>query len=68
MDNQIDYKIIPAMKIIANKVDNGYLMEILAELLRSLAELTKQLSKNPLVHAEFIESGIALKSLRFLFF
>ena len=43
-------------------------MEKFAEMFRSLAEFTKQLSKNPLMHSEFIESGIAQKSIRILFF
>jgi hypothetical protein len=56
-----------AMEILKNKMDR-YLIEKFAELFRSLAEFNKQLSKNPLMHSDFIVSGIALKSLRFLFF
>ena len=65
-DEEVNYK-ISAMDILKTSMDK-YLMEKFAELFRSLAEFTKQLSKNPLMHSDFIVSGIALKSLRFLFF
>lgn len=55
------------MQVLSERMDR-YLMEKFAELFRSLAEFNKQLSKNPLMHSEFIESGIAQKSLRVLFF
>ncbi len=65
-DEEINY-MIPAINILKNKMDR-YLIEKFAKLFRSLAEFNKQLSKNPLMHSDFIISGIALKSLRFLYF
>jgi dimeric dUTPase (all-alpha-NTP-PPase superfamily) len=56
-----------AMDILKSSMDK-YLIEKFASLFRSLAEFTKQLTKNPLMHSDFIVSGIAKKSLRFLFF
>ena len=36
--------------------------------MKNTAELSKQLSKNPVLHPEIIESGIAWKSLKNVYF
>jgi hypothetical protein len=43
-------------------------IELIFDLNRSIFELTREITKNPVLHPELIASGMAWKALKYIYF
>ena len=65
-DPDIEYD-KPILAIVDESQDS-YSIQLLCEMIRSISELSKLLTKNPDLHPDIIESGIAWKTLKNVYF
>jgi hypothetical protein len=63
----MDYANESLFTIIKKHMDK-YSIELIIEIARSIFELTKEITKHPVLHPELIASGMAWKALKFVYF
>lgn len=66
-DPLIDYKQQSLLEIILEKMDK-HSIELIFDITRSIFELTREITKNPVLHPELIASGMAWKALKYIYF
>lgn len=66
-DPEIDYNNNNLLQIITKNSDK-YSIELIFDLSRSIFELTREITKNPVLHPEIIASGLSWKALKYIYF
>lgn len=66
-DPNIDYKNQSLLQIIIDHMDK-HSIELIFDITRSIFELTREITKNPVLHPELIASGMAWKALKYMYF
>ena len=65
-DFNIDYQNKSLLQIIHENMDK-YSIELIFDMTRSIFELTREITKNPVLHPELIASGMAWKALKYIY-
>mmetsp|Transcript_3245 Transcript_3245/g.2185 ORF Transcript_3245/g.2185 Transcript_3245/m.2185 type:complete len:136 (+) Transcript_3245:2867-3274(+) len=66
-DPQINYNEMTLLKIV-KQYNDQYSIALLVDLQKSIFELTKEVTKNPMLHPEVIASGLAWKAVMQIYF
>lgn len=65
-DASIDYQNNSLLQIINDHMDK-HSIELIFDMTRSIFELTREITKNPVLHPELIASGMAWKALKYIY-
>lgn len=65
-DPTINYQNQSLLEIIKDCMDK-HSIELIFDMSRSIFELTREITKNPVLHPELIASGMAWKALKYIY-